>query len=277
MSATQQHAYSAPFDAVAERYDESFTSSRIGQAQRASVWKELEKTFRSGDRVLEIGCGTGVDACFLAERGVRVVACDSSSRMIAVTTRRILESGQQKLVQPLLLRAEDISTLPADESFDGAFSNFGALNCVQDLQSLVRDLAALLKPGATALLCWMGPCCAWEMIWYLAQGNRNKAFRRLNREGVTARIADGAFIHVHYPSVKLLAHTLAPEFRLQSFKGIGVSVPPSYLDHWAQRYPRLLQLCERAESGLGRTPGIRALADHVLLRFQRTATTSSNH
>jgi len=277
MSATQQHAYSAPFDAVAERYDESFTSSRIGQAQRASVWKELEKTFRSGDRVLEIGCGTGVDACFLAERGVRVVACDSSSRMIAVTTRRILESGQQKLVQPLLLRAEDISTLPADESFDGAFSNFGALNCVQDLQSLVRDLAALLKPGATALLCWMGPCCAWEMIWYLAQGNRNKAFRRLNREGVTARIADGAFIHVHYPSVKLLAHTFAPEFRLQSFKGIGVSVPPSYLDHWAQRYPRLLQLCERAESGLGRTPGIRALADHVLLRFQRTATISGSH
>jgi ubiquinone/menaquinone biosynthesis C-methylase UbiE len=277
MSATQQQVYPAPFDAVADRYDESFTGSRIGQAQRASVWKELGKTFRSGDRVLEIGCGTGIDACFLAERGVRVVACDSSSQMIAVTTRRIRENGQQKLVQPLLLRAEDISTLPANESFDGAFSNFGALNCVQDLPSLVRDLASHLKPGATALLCWIGPCCAWEMIWYLAQGNRNKAFRRLNHDGVTARIADGAYVHVHYPSVKLLAHTFAPEFRLQSFKGVGVSVPPSYIEHWAQRHPRLLQLCERADSGLGRAPGIRALADHMLLRFQRSVTTSSNH
>ena len=277
MSATRQQVYSAPFDAVADRYDQSFTASRIGQAQRASVWKELGKTFRSGDRVLEIGCGTGVDACFLAERGVRVVACDSSSQMIAVTTRRIRESGQQKLVQPLLLSAEDIATLPADELFDGAFSNFGALNCVQDLRLLVRDLAALLKPGATALLCWMGPCCAWEMIWYLARGNRNKAFRRLNREGVTARIADGAFVQVHYPPVKFLGRTFASEFQLQSFKGIGVSVPPSYLEHWAQRHPRLLQLCERADSGLGRAPGIRALADHVLLRFRRAPATLGSH
>jgi SAM-dependent methyltransferase len=277
MAATQQQVYPAPFDAVADRYDGSFTSSRIGQAQRASVWKELGETFRSGDRVLEIGCGTGVDACFLAERGVRVVACDSSSQMVAVTTRRIRESGQQKLVRPLLLRAEDISTLPAHESFDGAFSNFGALNCVDDLRSLAQNLAALLKPGATAQLCWMGPCCAWEMIWYLVHGNRDKAFRRLNREGVTARIADGAFVHVHYPSVNLLAHTFAPEFRLQSFKGVGVSVPPSYIEHWAQRHPRLLQLCERADPSLGRVPGIRALADHLLLRFQRAATTSSSY
>lgn len=271
MSATQPQIYSAPFDAVAARYDETFTSSKIGQAQRASVWSELAKTFRPGDRALEVGCGTGIDASFLAERGVQVLACDSSSQMIAVATRRIVENGQQPLVHPLVLRAEDIATLPTDELFDGAFSNFGALNCVEDLQQFARDLAKLLKPGATALLCWMGPCCLWEIIWYLAHGNADKAFRRLNnKEGVTARIADGAFVRVHYPSVRLLAHTFAPEFRMQSFKGIGVAVPPSYLEELAQRHPRLLQLCERADSWMGRCPGIRAMADHVLLRFQRT-------
>jgi ubiquinone/menaquinone biosynthesis C-methylase UbiE len=271
MSATQPQVYSAPFDAVAARYDETFTSSKIGQAQRASVWSELAKTFRPEDRALEIGCGTGIDASFLAARGVRVVACDSSSQMIAVATRRILENGQQKLVRPLVLRAEDIATLPADELFDGAFSNFGALNCVEDLQQFARDLAKLLKPGATALLCWMGPCCLWEIAWYLAHGNA-KAFRRLNhnKEGVTARIADGAFVRVHYPSVRLLARTFAPEFRMQSFKGIGVAVPPSYLEELARRHPRALQLCERADSWMGKCPGIRTLADHVLLRFQRT-------
>ena len=272
MSATQPQIYSAPFDAVAARYDETFTSSKIGQAQRASVWSELAKTFRPGDRALEIGCGTGIDGSFLAARGVQVVACDSSSQMIAVATRRILENGQQQLVRPLLLRAEDIATLPADELFDGAFSNFGALNCVEDLQQFARDLARLLKPGAAALLCWMGPCCLWEMAWYLAHGNADKAFRRLNnKEGVTARIADGAFVRVHYPSVRLLARTFAPEFQMQSFKGIGVAVPPSYLEELAQRHPRSLQLCERADSWVGKCPGIRALADHVLLRFQRTA------
>jgi ubiquinone/menaquinone biosynthesis C-methylase UbiE len=259
----------APFDAVAARYDQVFTTSKIGQAQRAAVWRELEETFHRGDHVLEIGCGTGVDACFLAERGVQVLASDSSSQMIEVTMQRVLERGLQDLVQPRLLRAEDLTLLPPDELFDGAFSNFGALNCVEDLRKLSQDLARLLRPGATALLCWMGPYCLWEMVWYLGQGNRDKAFRRLHRNGITARIADGAFVNVRYPPVSLVARIFAPEFCLQSFQGIGVAVPPSYLENLAQRHPQLLRLCEQLDSYLGKCPGIRSLSDHILLRFRR--------
>jgi hypothetical protein len=194
--------------------------------------------------------------------------------MIALTTRRVRERGQQKLVEPLLLRAEEIGTIAADGSFDGAFSNFGALNCVEDLRQLARDLARLLRPGATALLCLMGPCCLWEMIWYAAQGKAGKAFRRLRQDGVMSKIADGAFVRVRYPSVRLLARAFAPEFRLKSFTGVGIAVPPSYVENWARRHRRTMQLCERADSFLGQCPGIRSLADHVLLRFQREDTTS---
>ena len=276
MPVTPQEVYSAPFDAVAARYDETFTASKIGRAQRASVWRELAKAFHSGARVLEIGCGTGVDASFLAERGVRVVACDSSAQMIAVTTRRILENGLQALVQPRLLPAEDIASLSAGEPFDGAFSNFGALNCIADLERLSQDLAKLLRPGAIALLCWMGPHCLWETVWYSAHGKWEKAFRRFknNKDGVTARIAEGASVRVDYPSVRSLARTFAPDFRLRSLKGVGIAVPPSYLEPWAQVHPQLLRLCERADSYIGRCPGIRGLADHLLLRFERASTTS---
>jgi ubiquinone/menaquinone biosynthesis C-methylase UbiE len=268
MSATQQF-YSAPFDAVAARYDETFSLSKIGQAQRAAVWTELAKTFQRGDRTLEIGCGTGIDACFLAKQGVEVVACDSSPQMIEVASRRIQQNGLQPFVQPRVLRAEDIAALHTNELFDGAFSNFGVLNCIEDLGRFARDLARCLKPGASALLCWMGPCCLWEMAWYLAKGNQEKAFRRLRRDGVSAKIADGAFVRVQYPSVKSLLHSFAPEFRLTAVKGIGVAVPPSYLESWAQNHRRLFQLCERADLLLGRCPGVRVLADHVLVRLQR--------
>ena len=103
MSAAPQPIFTAPFDAVAERYDETFTSSIIGRAQRAVVWKELEKTFRAGDRVLEIGCGTGADACFLADRGVYVTATDASAQMIEVTSRRIRTNGLDNFAHPRVL------------------------------------------------------------------------------------------------------------------------------------------------------------------------------
>jgi len=200
---------------------------------------------------------------------VTVVACDSSSQMIAVAARRITEHGHLGSVRPHLLAAEDIASLRDGDSFDGAFSNFGALNCVQDLRQFARDLAILLKPGATALLCWMGPCCVWEMAWYLAQGKPAKAFRRFRRQGVTGRLAEGATVSVNYPSLRSLAQTFAPEFRLEFIKGIGVSVPPSYVETWTKRFPGLFGLSVRADSLLGRCPGIRTFGDHVLLEFRR--------
>jgi SAM-dependent methyltransferase len=269
MSVNQLH-FSAPFDAVAQRYDETFTLSKVGQAQRMAVWKELEKTFHPGDRVLELGCGTGVDACFLAQRGVTVFACDASPEMIEVAQRRTEEMRNAPApVRLHHLRAEEVGSLRELGPFEGAFSNFGVLNCVGNLRPLAIDLATLLRPGASALLCLMGPYCAWEIAWYLAAGKPRMAFRRLRRAGVTATLAGEATVHVQYPGMRSLARMFSPEFRLKSVKGIGVSVPPSYVESWAAGFPRVFNFCLQADSVLGRCPGIRVFADHVLLRFER--------
>jgi len=267
---TAQQIRPTPFDSVAARYDDIFTSSKIGKAQRESVWSELAKTFHAGERVLEIGCGTGVDACFLAVRSVRVVACDSSPQMIAIAERRVRENGLQRLVQPILLRAEDIATLPTDGMFDGAFSNFGAINCIEDLKSLSRVLYERLKPGAKLLVCGLGPYCVWEIAWYLTRGQPRKAFRRL-RSGNATRILSGTPLRVYYPTARSLERTFAPEFCLKSVKGVGVLVPPSYLESWANRFPGLLRLAIKADSGIERCPGLRELADHILFNLERRA------
>src|SRR5579872_4588597 len=118
MSATQQRIYAAPFDAVARDYDDKFSASQVGRVQRGQVWRVLEKAFHPGDHILEIGCGTGVDACLLAERKVRVFACDSSSRMIAIANHRVSERELQPLVQTRVLPAEQLSSLPMEFTFD---------------------------------------------------------------------------------------------------------------------------------------------------------------
>src|SRR5579864_4510315 len=217
MATLELHARASAFDAVAENYDASFTESAIGQAQRSAVWSELETAFRPGDQALEIGCGTGVDACFLAERGVSVLACDSSQEMIRVAHERTRGSALQFDGGSVELRvwpAEQIGTLAPDRLFDGAFSNFGVLNCVADLRSFARDLATKLKPSAKALLCLMGPCCLWEITWFLAHGDPRRAIRRFRRGGTMASVGEGGRVHVYYPTVKALARAFAPEFIL---------------------------------------------------------------
>ena len=49
---------------------------------RGATQRRLEARFSAGHRVLELNCGTGEDAVFLARRGVRVLATDLSGAMV---------------------------------------------------------------------------------------------------------------------------------------------------------------------------------------------------
>ena len=48
----------AAFDLLAETYDEVFTRTAVGRAQREAVWHDMDQSFHPGQRVLEINCGT---------------------------------------------------------------------------------------------------------------------------------------------------------------------------------------------------------------------------
>lgn len=262
-----------PFDALAEIYDDTFSTSLIGLAQRAAVTRELNVVFAPGQHLLEINCGTGVDAVYLAGRGLRVLACDSSSRMIAIARRRAARLGLEDRAEFRVLATEDLAALAATEGrerFDGALSNFSGLNCVENLAAVASDLARLLKPGARAVFCLFGRSCVWEILWYLGQGNAAKAFRRFRPAGDLARLAEGVTVCVRYPSVFAITRTLEPYFRLRRREGVGVMVPPSYLEPWARRFPRMLAALAKADSKFERWPLFRALADHALLTFERT-------
>jgi len=65
---------------------------------------------------------------------------------------------------------EDIGSFADGDVFDGVLSNFGAVNCVQNLQALVADVAHRLAPGAPLLWVVMGRHAPWEWVWYLMRG-----------------------------------------------------------------------------------------------------------
>src|SRR6478735_5967407 len=160
----------APFDGMAADYDRSFTASSLGQRMRAAVWHRLDAAFRPGERVLELNCGTGEDAVHLGGRGVRVLATDASPAMLAVARAKVARAELADLVEVAPLAIEDLVRHHPERSFDGVLSNFGGLNCVDDLAGVAPSLAAATRPGARALLCVMGPTVPWEWAWFLGQG-----------------------------------------------------------------------------------------------------------
>src|SRR5215472_1068146 len=81
------------FGSLAEDYDDAFTDSLIGRAQRNAVWETAKRTFPCGSRILELNCGTGEDALFFARLGISVFACDALEKMIEVASRRQLREA----------------------------------------------------------------------------------------------------------------------------------------------------------------------------------------
>lgn len=258
------------FDEIAETYDASFTDSAIGWAQRKAVWKEVDRNFTARQRVLEINCGTGVDALHLASQGVHVTACDSSPRMIALARQRAGLAVISPTVDFRVLANEQIETLHSEGPFDGILSNFSGLNCIPDLSFLADDLAQLVKEPSSMVLCLFGRFCIWETFWYLSRGNIRKATRRFAQEGSSAALSARSKTNVWYHSVRKLKKAFAPHFRLLRWKGVGITVPPSYLDFLATRYPQSFHLASQIDPWLGNCPAFRAMADHMLLTFERT-------
>jgi SAM-dependent methyltransferase len=255
------------FDSIAERYDDLFTRSCIGRAQRDAVWDVARKTFGRGDYVLELNCGTGEDALFLGRQGVSVFACDASEKMIEVARRRCEVEAPNLPLWFETLPIEQIGEIRPFGPFDGAFSNFSGLNCVRDLAEVAMHLSTLVRLGGRLLLCLSTRVCVWETLWLLGQGDFSRAFRRW--KGKAAAMLGGVEVEVSYPTLRELQAKFSPYFRLSSCRGIGVTVPPSYLELMAKKHGRILRSLQALDTLISSWPVSRVLGDHMLLCFER--------
>lgn len=259
----------AAFDRIAGDYDRIFTNTLIGRAQRNAVWKILAETFSPNDNILELNCGTGEDAIFLAGTGISVFACDASRQMIARAKERQRQISPQIPVAFCELPTESLGELHPNTPFDGAFSNFSGLNCISDLAPVSSSLASLVKHGGRLVLCFSTRYCLIEILYFFLRGQWRKSLRRCN--GRTEVTIDGVQFPVYYPTIRKIRETFAHDFRLVSCTGIGVTIPPSFLDPWVQRHPTVFRLLRRLENSWAKLPILRSTGDHVLLCFEKVS------
>jgi SAM-dependent methyltransferase len=127
-------AFAPSFDDFNRNYPaERWTGRLLRQAQTAGL---------AGNRLLEVGCGTGTSLLPMLERGWRVTGCDVSPRMVAVARAKIGARAR--------LLVADMRELPQLGTFDLVWSLNDALNYLHSREELDAALAGMRKNLAEA-------------------------------------------------------------------------------------------------------------------------------
>jgi SAM-dependent methyltransferase len=260
------------FDRLAPSYD-TRTGGEAFQHQRRQTHEAFTRWLPAGCRVLEIGCGTGVDTDFLARGDRRVIACDPSAEMLSLTRRRLEHGTGVDRAGLLPCGLEDLprflDALDHGEGFDAIVSNFGALNCVRSLSPLAAIAGRHLRPGGVIVVGLLGRACLWESVYFAARGRPVEAARR-RRPNVVVAVA-GVDVPTYYHRTRELRAALGPGFSLDAVLGLGIVVPPPYLEARWQQVPAALR---HVAAGLDRVvsswPLFNQLGDHVLTRWTKS-------
>jgi trans-aconitate 2-methyltransferase len=122
---------------VAQSWD-----ANLYQSSHAFVWQKAADLLemlapQSGERVLDVGCGTGQLTAQIAGRGAEVVGIDRSPEMI--------ERAKHNYPN-MRIEVSDATTFTVDAPFDAVFSN-ATLHWVKPPEAAVARIWDALRPG----------------------------------------------------------------------------------------------------------------------------------
>ena len=255
------------FDSVAEEYDGPSGNNALIRRMRSQMWRTVVEHVPAGARLLDLGCGTGIDAVHLAQRGYRVLAIDSSPRMVARTRVRAAREGLLSTVTAKVLDMHQLEGL-ANVTFDGIYSNLGAMNCALDLPEVAHACAAVLKPRGRLVASVIGRWCPWELAYYGARGRFRRALVRRAAEAVPVGM-NRRTVWTRYVTPREFYRAFANDFSLTHYRSLGLFLPPPYLIGLYERLPALGALLGRLDDRLGALPLTRDLGDHFLMVLTR--------
>jgi SAM-dependent methyltransferase len=126
---TAYDAFASAYDVFNRAYQyESWTGKLLAAAEEAGL---------QGDRLLDVGCGTGLSFVALLDRGWKVTACDISPGMLEIARQRAGDRAE--------LLVADMRTLPVLGEFDLVWAVNDAVNYVLSDEELRAALGAMAR------------------------------------------------------------------------------------------------------------------------------------
>jgi ubiquinone/menaquinone biosynthesis C-methylase UbiE len=257
------------FDRVARTYDATAGSNRTLDAFRERTIAPILARVPADAHLLDLGCGSGIDAIRMAKLGYRVTALDWAPRMVERTQDLARDAGVSERVTAQVLGIHELGSLPP-ASFDAAYSDLGPLNCVPDLAATAGAIARVLKPGGLFSASIMGRLVPWELLLYVLRGDLRRARMRLARSAVAVPL-DGATVWTRYYSPSTARQIFADSgFAILALRALGVLVPPPYLSGF-HTAPRVMNALQMIEDRIATWPPFCHWGDHFLIVARRQA------
>lgn len=263
----EQQAASA-FTRQSPVFDDIYAGNTIVHYKRQRVRRHVQDLLSPGSHILELNAGTGDDAIYFARQGYRVHATDISEGMQAMLRKKTAHAGLQDAVTSELCSFTDLEHLQRKGPYDAVFSNFAGLNCTHELDKVIQSLAPLLKPGGYATLVILPRFCLWETL-LAVKGKFSTAFRRFfSSKGRRAHI-EGVYFSCWYYNPSYVKRAAAPFFEVVATEGLCTLVPPSYIEGFAEEYPRLYAwLMKREEKWKSKWPW-KNIGDYYIITLKR--------
>ena len=135
-------------ESTPDRYDAGMRLLTLGRVTRLHDAIADAAAEKPGDRVLEIGCGTGAVTARLAARGAAVTALDQNPEMMERARHRLETAAEPRTsVEWIERTASEIDALPA-EHFDGVVASLSLSEMSGDERAFVlREARLRLRPG----------------------------------------------------------------------------------------------------------------------------------
>lgn len=249
------------FSETAPTYD-SFERFPVTLTIRRRIYSIVESLTSPRARILDINCGTGTDALYLHRRGFDVVGVDIARGMIEQARQKARQEGTN--IPFFVSSFTDLQHI-AKGPFDLVLSNFGGINCVEDLSPVARAIAAVTRVSGYLVVMVMPRFSLWEFASGLLHGNMSLATRRLKGHALATLAGEDAF-PVFYHSLHAIRKAFSPFFKVTSVTGINIVTPPPTS---RVRYNRVYSILSTVDRLVEALPVLRMMGDHALIILQR--------
>lgn len=168
-------------ESTPSRYDKGIRILTLGRLDK--TYDRLVSYIKNGQRVLDVGCGTGALTLRAARKGAMVKGIDANPQMLEIARRKAAQAGLTQKLELVEMGAAELGS-EAPYSYDAVMSGLCFSELTEDEATYtLQEVKRILKPGglllladevkprniAVRLICWLARLPLVIITWLVTQ------------------------------------------------------------------------------------------------------------